>query len=106
MSTSLPLLEDLRLFCLVVRKRSFVASATELGVSPAYVSKRIAMLEAALHTQLLHRTTRRNTVTDHGKNVFKWTKRIMEDVAEMTEAITTTTPTQRGSAQVGPHSAY
>ena len=49
-----PLLEDLRLFCLVARNRSFVATATELGVSPAYVSKRIAILEGSLKTKLLH----------------------------------------------------
>jgi len=100
MSTPLPLLEDLRLFCLVVRKRSFVASATELGVSPAYVSKRIAMLETALHTQLLHRSTRRITVTDHGQTVFQWTQRILEDVDEMTEAVTTSRTMPRGLLRI------
>ena len=39
-----PALTDLRVFCAVVRKASFVATATELGTSPAYVSKRIAVL--------------------------------------------------------------
>jgi LysR family transcriptional activator of dmlA len=96
MNTPFPLLEDLRLFCLVVRKRSFVASATELGVSPAYVSKRIAILENALNAKLLHRTTRRINVTDHGETVFQWTQRILEDVDEMTEAVSTSRTTPRG----------
>src|SRR5258705_6403233 len=41
-------LEDLRVFCLAARKASFAATATELETSPAYVSKRIAVLEKSL----------------------------------------------------------
>jgi LysR family transcriptional activator of dmlA len=37
-------LDDLRVFCLAARKASFAATAIELGTSPAYVSKRIAIL--------------------------------------------------------------
>ncbi len=38
-------LDDLRVFCLAARKASFAATAMELGTSPAFVSKRIAILE-------------------------------------------------------------
>ncbi|MDI9651417.1 LysR family transcriptional regulator, partial [Burkholderia cenocepacia] len=48
-----PNLDDLRVFSLVVRLASFSAAAEQLAVSPAYVSKRIAMLEAQLGTRLL-----------------------------------------------------
>ena len=82
-----PLLEDLRLFCLVVRNHSFVATATELGVSPAYVSKRIAMLEGQMNTRLLHRTTRHVNVTDHGELILQRALRVLEEVEEMTEAV-------------------
>lgn len=91
-----PLLEDLRLFCVVVRKRSFIASASELGVSPAYVSKRIAILENSLNARLLHRTTRRVTVTDHGETVYQWARRILDDVNDMAEAVSTAKTTPRG----------
>lgn len=40
-----PNLDDLRVFSLVVRLTSFSATAEQLAVSPAYVSKRIALLE-------------------------------------------------------------
>ena len=43
-----PLPEDLRVFLTVMRKQGFAAAAEELGVSPAYVSKRIQILEATL----------------------------------------------------------
>lgn len=91
-----PLLEDLRLFCVVVRKRSFAASAIELGVSPAYVSKRIAVLENALAARLLHRTTRRVAVTEQGETVYQWARRILDDVSEMAEAVSTTRTALRG----------
>lgn len=82
-----PLLEDLRLFCLVAHKASFAATALELGISKAVVSKRIGMLEDALQTRLLHRTTRRVSVTDHGDIVRLWAQRILEDVAQMGDAV-------------------
>jgi len=67
-----PLLEDLRLFAVVVRNRSFAASARELGVSKAVVSKRMAVLEEAMQTQLLHRTTRSVSLTGQGEIVLRY----------------------------------
>ncbi len=49
-----PELEDLRVFMAVVRKSSFVLAADMIGMSPAYVSKRIRILEQALAVKLLH----------------------------------------------------
>ncbi len=82
-----PLLDDLQLFCTVVRKGGFAATARELGVSNAYVSKRIALLEASLQTRLLHRTTRRVSLTEQGDIVHQWAQRILEDVEQMGEAV-------------------
>ena len=56
---TVPLPEDLRVFLTVIRKAGFAAAADELGLSPAYVSKRIQILETTLATRLLHRTSRR-----------------------------------------------
>jgi LysR family transcriptional activator of dmlA len=90
------LLEDLSLFCVVVRKHSFAATALELGVSKALVSKRIAVLEQTLGVRLLHRTTRKVALTDHGTVVHQWAQRIQEDVDQLGEAIS-----QRGSSPRG-----
>lgn len=91
-----PLLEDLRLFCVVVRKQSFAASALELGVSNALVSKRIAILEKTLELRLLHRTTRKVSLTDHGSVVHLWAQRIIEDVDQLGEAISRKGTSPRG----------
>jgi LysR family transcriptional activator of dmlA len=101
-----PLLEDLRLFCFVVRNRSFVATATELGVSPAYVSKRIAILETSLKTKLMHRTTRRVAITDDGATIYDWSQRILEDVDQMAEMVSTTKTTPRGILRVCTSSGF
>ena len=44
---------DLRVLCSVARFSSFVAAAHDLGISPAYVSKRIAELESLTDLPLL-----------------------------------------------------
>ncbi len=82
-----PQLDDLRLFCVVARNRSFAETARELGVSKAVVSKRIALLETAVGERLFHRTTRNVLLTAQGEIVHQWAQRIVEDVDLMGEAI-------------------
>jgi LysR family transcriptional regulator, transcriptional activator for dmlA len=89
-------MEDLRLFCMVVHKQSFAASALEMGVSKALISKRIAVLEGALQARLLHRTTRKVSVTESGQIVYQWAQRILEDAEQMAEAISSTKIAPRG----------
>ncbi|WP_020693859.1 LysR family transcriptional regulator [Noviherbaspirillum massiliense] len=101
-----PLLEDLRLFCIVVRKQSFAASALELGVSKAFVSKRIALLEASLQVKLLHRTTRSVSLTENGDIVQQWAQRILEDVDQMAEAVSSAKLTPRGLLRVCTSSGF
>lgn len=82
-----PQLEDLRLFCVVARNRSFAETARELGISKAVVSKRMALLEAAVQEKLFHRTTRNVSLTAQGEIVHQWAQRIREDIDLMGEAI-------------------
>lgn len=82
-----PQLEDLRLFCVVARHRSFAETSRELGISKAAVSKRIALLEASIDEKLFHRTTRKVLLTAQGEIVHQWAQRILEDVDLMGEAI-------------------
>jgi LysR family transcriptional activator of dmlA len=97
---NLPLLDDLRLFCIVVRKQSFAASALEMGVSKALVSKRIALLEDGLKLKLLHRTTRQVTVTEDGHIINQWAQRILDDVEQMNEAVSTAKVSPRGLLRI------
>ncbi len=93
-------LTDLQVFCLAARKASFAAAATELGMSPAYVSKRIAILEKALGVTLFHRTARRVTVTDDGERVYASAQQIFEGVDQMGSAVAGARMEPRGVLRV------
>lgn len=78
---------DLRVFVTVVRKGSFSAAATELGMSPAFVSKRIGILEEGLGVRLFERSTRRVVVTDDGEQVYGRAQRILEQLDDMVDQL-------------------
>jgi DNA-binding transcriptional LysR family regulator len=59
-------LQQLRSFLAVVRAGSFVGAADALGLSKAAVSRHVAELEESLGVRLLHRTTRRLSLTEEG----------------------------------------
>jgi LysR family transcriptional activator of dmlA len=91
-----PLPEDLRVFLTVIRKSGFAAAADELGLSPAYVSKRIQILENTLATRLLHRTSRRVSLTEDGERVQRWAVRILEDFQLLHDELSEAHSTPRG----------
>jgi LysR family transcriptional activator of dmlA len=99
-------MEDLRLFCMVVHKQSFAASALEMGVSKALISKRIAVLESMLQARLLHRTTRKVSATESGHIVYQWAQRILEDAEQMAEAISSSKIVPRGVLRVCTSSGF
>lgn len=103
---NLPPLEDLRLFCAVARNRSFLATAKELGVSPACVSKRIALLEEVLKVRLLHRTTRRVGLNEDGAAVLQWAQRILEDAQQMAEAVSAARTAPRGLLRISASAGF
>ncbi|MBN3724692.1 LysR family transcriptional regulator [Burkholderia sp. Ac-20379] len=80
-------LVDLRVFCQVARRSSFVAAATELGISPAYVSKRVADLEKSLGVTLFHRTTRRVRISDAGEEVYAWARKVLEAADGLNDSV-------------------
>nr|WP_275692076.1 LysR family transcriptional regulator [Burkholderia sp. Ax-1724] len=100
------MLDDLRLFCMVVRKESFAASALELGVSRALISKRIAVLEKLLNVRLLHRTTRKVSLTESGHIVYLWAHRLLEDAEQMVEAISLAKVSPRGFLRICTSSGF
>lgn len=93
---SVPLPEDLRVFLTVVRKSGFAAAADELGLSPAYVSKRIQILETTLGTRLLHRTSRRIALTEDGERVQRWALRILDDFQQLHDELSDAHDSPRG----------
>ncbi|MDD0974215.1 LysR substrate-binding domain-containing protein [Pseudomonas fontis] len=84
---NLPNLEDLNIFVQVAKRSSFAAVAEQLGMSAAFISKRIRLLEQDLGVRLLHRTTRRVSVSEEGERVYQWAMQIFEAVQRMGDDI-------------------
>ena len=63
-------LGDLSLFMVVAEEKSFTRAAVTLGVSQSAVSHAVRRLEASVGIRLLHRTSRKVSVTDAGEKLL------------------------------------
>lgn len=74
-------LSVMRAFCRIVERGTIVRAAEDLGVSPALLSRDLKLLEESLGCTLLSRTTRRMSLTAHGRVYYEDSQRILADVA-------------------------
>lgn len=75
-------LTSLGVFVAAVEEGSLAAAARRFGLSPAMAGKHVGALEAELNARLLHRTTRRLSLTDIGQTYYERCKRILEAFEE------------------------
>ena len=80
-------LEDMELFACVVQAGSFTVAAKQLDTSKSRLSRRIAELETRLGVKLLHRTTRRLSLTEAGAAYHARVTRLIEGAREAEEAV-------------------
>lgn len=80
----------------VVEAGSFVKAADTLALSKAAVSRYVGNLEARLGVRLLHRTTRRLSLTEEGGVFYTRCKEVLDEVDEAEAEITA-----RGGQAVG-----
>jgi LysR family transcriptional activator of dmlA len=92
--------QDLRVFIHAARRASFAAAAHELGASPAYVSKRIAILERTLRVTLFHRTTRNVSLTGRGELMLSWAQRVLDVYDQVEGALEDTQTDIRGGLRI------
>jgi LysR family transcriptional activator of dmlA len=100
MTSQLPSTDDLQVFVHVARRSSFVSAAKDLGVSAAYVTKRVKVLEAQLHATLFNRTTRRVVVSEDGERTYHWAQKILDDVDHLVEEIGAKRKSPRGMVRI------
>lgn len=79
--------ESMRVLLKVVELGSFSAAARALHMSPSMVTKHVFAQEERLGTRLLHRTTRRVTLTEIGRTYRDMAERLVADMEEA-EALT------------------
>jgi DNA-binding transcriptional LysR family regulator len=76
-------LGDIVAFVTAVKTGSFTAAASSLGLTRSAVGKSVVRLEARLGARLLHRTTRKLSLTDEGGVVYERWRQILEDLDEV-----------------------
>lgn len=80
--------QEMRAFVTVVAKGSFVRAADALDLSKTAMSRLIGDLEARLGTRLLHRTTRKLSLTPEGEVFHDRCKQILDGISEAEAEIT------------------
>lgn len=73
-------LDSMAMFVKVVEAGSFTAAAELCGISPTMVGKHIRLTEQRLGARLLHRTTRRQHLTEVGALYYERCKQVLADV--------------------------
>lgn len=93
-------LRQMQAFVAVVQAGSFVQAAERLDTSKAVVSRLVLELEESLSTRLLHRTTRRISLTDAGADYVERCKQILEDVEDANTAASAGTGVVKGRLKI------
>lgn len=78
---------DLAFFALLMRQGSLAAAAQQMGVTPPAVSKRLAALERRLGVRLLHRTTRRISLTPEGETYLIEGAKVLADLEALERVV-------------------
>lgn len=93
-------LHSMRAFQKVVDEGGFAAAARALDLSPAVVTRLVADLEEHLGTRLLHRTTRRVSLTEAGEVYLERVRQILLDLEEASALVSSQTQELAGVLRV------
>lgn len=102
----LPPLQDIQVFVVAVRLGSFKATADHLEVSPAYVSKRIGLLEDKLNAKLFVRSSRHINLTLEGKIAFKWAEQLLMTMERMSVEISKGRLVPKGEVRIATSTGF
>jgi len=105
--------EGVNEFVAVAETQSFTAAAKQLDISTAQVSRQVSALESRLSTKLLHRTTRKVSVTEAGTIYYQHCRQVLDGLEAAEYAISdmqskptgklkVTAPVTYGEATIAP----
>lgn len=90
----------LEFFVLLARHGNLSAAARDLDITPPAATKRLAQLEARLGVRLVNRTTRSISLTAEGETYLDYATRILAQVQEMEEVVSSSRSVPRGLLRV------
>lgn len=91
---------EMQTFNAVVDAGSFVKAADALAMSKAAVSRYVVDMETRLGVRLLHRTTRRLSLTDEGQIFYVRSKELLAELAEAEDEITSRSDAASGLLRI------
>lgn len=91
---------DLGFFSALVSGGSLSATARELGITTAAISKRLSQMEARLGVPLINRTTRRMSLTPDGELYLEHARKILDDIDNMAHSLGLSKSTPSGLLRV------
>ncbi len=93
-------LNDMLYFAEVVEQGGFAAAARHLGIPKSKLSRRVAELETRLGVRLLHRTTRKLSLTEVGEVYLRHCTAMRDEAQAASEAVERQQTEPRGTVRV------
>jgi DNA-binding transcriptional LysR family regulator len=93
-------LRSMEVFVAVVDAGSFTAAAEAFDISPVMVGKHIRMLEERIGARLLTRTTRRQSLTEIGRQYSERCRQILADIQAAESGAEAMRATPRGTLKI------
>lgn len=91
---------DFAFFVLLARYESLSAAARALDLTPPAATRRLAQMEEKLGVRLVNRTTRTVSLTPEGETYLEHATRILAQVREMEDAVSSSRASPRGLLRV------
>ena len=91
---------EMQVFCMVVDKGTFVGAADALEMSKAAISRYVSALEARLGARLLHRTTRKLSLTEEGRQFYHQAREVLALMDQAEEDVSSAAPEPSGVLRV------
>ena len=96
--------EGIEEFVTVVDYGTFSAAARVLGVSKSHISQQVSRLEGRLGSRLLHRTTRKTSLTETGLIFYRQCQQVMEDLEAAERSVSQAQQLVKGQLKIcSPH---
>lgn len=93
-------INDLMVFLVIARERSFTTAAAKLGVSQSALSHTIRQLEARLGVRLLTRTTRSVSATEAGEWMLQSLGPLYDEIGSAIDGLSTLRDTPAGTVRL------
>jgi DNA-binding transcriptional LysR family regulator len=98
--------QELTAFIAVVETGGFSAAARKSGESQSAVSKAVNALEQRLGVALLHRSTRKVTLTDQGQRYYERTKPLVDEIQVADSELASSTLDVSGLVRIAAPSTF